>query len=106
MVAGWHARGHEGKPQSVRAAVHADTISRPAKCGELPLKFLHHQPANESRIAEGLLHHRQKLFLEFLMRRHEIKKWYFLRVRHGSTFSPHSQISKTSPTFPPPFLFH
>src|SRR5258708_3423773 len=95
---------HEHKSQRVCAAVHADTELCPAKRGELLFEFLHHRPADDPRIAERFLDHSKKLLLQFLMRRVQIQKRYFCRIRHGYFFSSFANL-KNFAGFPATIAF-
>src|SRR5262249_3017019 len=75
------------KTQRVGAAVHANAIFGVAKSRKLFFELFHHRTADETRGAEGLLDHRQKLALKLLMGRHQIQKRNFRGIRHGYFFS-------------------
>src|ERR1700719_4839890 len=82
------ATGHEGEAQCVRPAIYADAKLCIAELRKLALELLHHASTDETRVAKGLLHYRQQLILQFLVRCHQIEKRNFRWISHSLTFSP------------------
>jgi hypothetical protein len=68
------ARGHESKPQRVRAAVHADTAFRIAKLREFALELVDHWTTDKTCRIESLFHDGKQFGLEFLVRPHKVKE--------------------------------
>jgi hypothetical protein len=76
---------HQGEPQGIGPAAHANAEPGLAKLRKVALELLDHGPADEAGGVEGHLHNRAQLFPEFAVNGDEIEK--------GNPTPAHAQLS-------------